>query len=131
MAKDLYLLYLEDLKEYREAVSHALRKVKAEVIAMENYVAQDQRPLQKCLEDVASSDIYIGIFALKYGYIPKEDNPDCLSITELEYHKAKENGIPTLIFLLEEKVVGHHNILMAQHFLKQKMQKKFLNYVMN
>lgn len=94
----------EDLKEYREAVSHALRKIKADVVAMEEYVAMDQRPLQKCLEDVASSDIYIGIFALKYGYIPKEDNPDCLSITELEYRKAKENGIPTLIFLLEEKI---------------------------
>ena len=47
--------------------------------------------LQKCLEDVALSNIYVGIFALRYGYIPKEDNPDYLSITELEYRKAKEN----------------------------------------
>ena len=59
----------EDL-EYREAVYRALRKMGHDVISMEYYVAQGQRPLQKCLEDVASCDIYIGIFAWKYGYIP-------------------------------------------------------------
>lgn len=95
----------EDLKEYREAVYHALRQMKHDVIAMEYYVATDQRPLQKCLEDVASCDIYIGIFAWRYGFIPqdKKDNPDGLSITELEYRKAKELGIPCLVFLLDDK----------------------------
>jgi len=39
----------EDLKEYREVVYRELRKVKAGVLAMEDYVAQDQRPLQKLL----------------------------------------------------------------------------------
>lgn len=41
----------EDLKEYREAVYDGLRKVKADAIVMEDYVARDQRPLQKCLKD--------------------------------------------------------------------------------
>jgi tetratricopeptide (TPR) repeat protein len=94
----------EDLKDYREAVYRALRRDRHDVIAMEDYVARDQRPLQKCLEDVASCDIYVGIFAWRYGFIPddKKDNPDNLSITELEYRKAKEIGIPCLIFLLDE-----------------------------
>jgi len=87
----------EDLKEYRSIVYDTLRQWRKDVIAMEDYPAADKRPLQKCLEDVASSDIYVGIFALKYGYIPKEDNPDCLSITELEYRKAKENDIPIIL----------------------------------
>jgi len=93
----------EDLKEYRESVYDSLRKMRHDVISMEDYVAQDQRPLQKCLQDVASCDIYIGIFAWRYGFIPQDekDNPDKLSITELEYRKAKENGIPCLIFLLD------------------------------
>ena len=34
----------EDLKDCREAVYDALRKVKADAIAMEDYVAKDQRP---------------------------------------------------------------------------------------
>jgi tetratricopeptide (TPR) repeat protein len=95
----------EDLKEYRKAVYDSLRKLREDVIAMEDYVAQDQRPLQKCLEDVISSDIYIGIFAWRYGYIPNDnkENPNNLSITELEYRKAKEKGIPCLIFLLDKE----------------------------
>jgi uncharacterized protein YjbI with pentapeptide repeats len=94
----------KDLKEYREAVYDALRKMSHNVIAMEDYVAQDQRPLQVCLKDVESCDIYIGIFAWRYGYIPidEKDNPHKLSVTELEYRKAREKGIPCLIFLLDE-----------------------------
>ena len=34
----------------------------------------------------------------------KDNNPNNLSITELEYRKAKEKGIPCLIFLLDESV---------------------------
>lgn len=97
----------EDLKDHREAVYDALRKIRADVIAMEDYIAQDQRPLQNCLEDVASCDIYVGIFAWRYGYIPndkKNKHPNILSITELEYRKAREKGIPCLIFLLDESV---------------------------
>ena len=60
-----------------------------------------------CLDDVASSDIYVGIFAWRYGYIPDDDkyNPNNLSITELEYEKAKKKGILCLIFLIDEETV--------------------------
>lgn len=46
----------------------------------------------------------MGIFAWRYGYIPedKEFNPTNLSITELEYRKANQEGITRLIFLLDE-----------------------------
>ncbi len=52
---------------------------------MEDYVASDQRPVDDCLKDVAKSDIYVGIIAWRYGYIPpiEHDNPNQLSITEL------------------------------------------------
>jgi tetratricopeptide (TPR) repeat protein len=70
-----------------------------EDIAMEYFVAEDKRPVEKCLEDVGSCDLYIGIFAWRYGYAP--DGYD-KSITELEYQKAVEAGIECLIFLLDE-----------------------------
>ena len=60
-----------------------------------------------CLDDVASSDIYVGIFDMEiwiYSSNDTNDNPDNLSITELEYRKAKEKGIPCLIFLLDEEM---------------------------
>ena len=91
-----------DLKEYREKVYHALLQWGHQVIAMEDYVAGDQRPLDKCLADVAGCDLYVGIFAWRYGYVPDRDNPDRLSITELEYRQAGEAGRPCLIFLLAD-----------------------------
>jgi uncharacterized protein DUF4062 len=71
-------------------------------VAMEYYVAEDQAPLDRCLADVRSSDVYIGIFAWRYGAIPEAGNPDGLSFTELEYRCAAESGKTCLIFLLSE-----------------------------
>lgn len=59
----------EDLKDHRLVVHEALRKAGHQVIAMEDYVATDQRPVEKCLKDVEKADIYIGLFAFRYGYI--------------------------------------------------------------
>lgn len=92
-----------DLKECREKVYHRLRELRHDVIAMEDYVAADERPLDSCQADVARSDVYVGLFAWRYGYIPPHDNPESRSITELEYRKAVEAGKPCLIFLLEEQ----------------------------
>lgn len=91
-----------DLKEHREKVYRVLRQLGHDVVAMEDYVAADQRPLARCLADVAASDLYIGIFAHRYGYIPERDNPQARSITELEYRRAEAGGIPRLVFLLDE-----------------------------
>lgn len=103
MAKIYVSSTYSDLKEYREKVYHKLRELQHDVIAMEDYVASDQRPLDRCLKDVARSDLYIGVFAWRYGYIPPQNNPEHKSITELEYRKAVETGKPRLIFLLEEQ----------------------------
>ena len=104
MAKIYLSSTYTDLKAYREAVYHALRQMRHDVIAMEDYVATDERPIEKCLADVAASDLYIGIFAWRYGYIPSDMNPEHKSITELEYRKAVETGKPCLLFLLDEEV---------------------------
>src|ERR1700730_353795 len=91
-----------DLKECREVVYDTLRKMRYDVIAMEDYVATDQRPLEKCLADVAACDLYIGLFAWRYGYIPPEGNPHHKSITELEYRRAIERDKHCLLFLLAD-----------------------------
>jgi hypothetical protein len=90
-----------DLKDHREAVYRALRRMRYDVIAMEDYVAADQRPLDKCLEDVAGCDLYVGIFARRYGYVPPDQEK---SITELEFRQAVKEGKPCLLFLLDEEV---------------------------
>jgi Domain of unknown function (DUF4062) len=94
-----------DLIEYRREVSQALRRLGHEDVAMEYYVAEDIRPVDRCLSDVDSCEVYVGIFAWRYGHIPQECNPDGRSITELEYRRAVADGKECLIFLLSEDAV--------------------------
>lgn len=89
----------EDLKEHRRRVYEQLRALRHDVIAMEDYVAADERPLDKCLRDVREADLYIGLFAWRYGFVPRAGNPNRKSVTELEYLEAKANRKPCLIFL--------------------------------
>ncbi len=103
MAKIYISSTYNDLKDYREAVYHTLRQMGHDVIAMEDYVATDQRPVDKCLADVAACDLYVGIFAWRYGYQPPHDNPAYKSITELEYRRARTTGKTCLLFLLGDK----------------------------
>ncbi|MGK5679756.1 HEAT repeat domain-containing protein [Actinoplanes sp. URMC 104] len=89
-----------DLRECREAVRLALERQSVDVLGMEGYVAGDARPLDRCLADVARCDLYIGVFAWRYGFIPPGQTR---SITELEYREAERLGIPRLIFLVAEE----------------------------
>ena len=93
-----------DLQVHREKVYRVLRQLRHDVVAMEDYVAADQRPLDKCLADVADCDLYLGIFAHRYGHVPEHDNPEGRSITELEYRHAETLGTPRLVFLLDENM---------------------------
>ena len=88
-----------DLKKHRVAVIAALRKMGVTPVCMEDYTAQDTLPVDKCIADVAKSEAYVGMFAWRYGFVPHSYDK---SIIELEYRKALEVGIPTLIFLLDE-----------------------------
>ena len=89
-----------DLKDYREAAYKAVRQLGHQAICMEDYVACDERSVDKCLNDVRSCDAYIGILAWRYGFIPKGEDK---SITHLEYEAAQEKKIPCFIFMLDEK----------------------------
>ena len=93
----------KDLKRHRDAVYRVLRMLRHDVVSMEDYVATDDYPLHKCLADVASCDIYVGLVGWRYGYIPESDNHDGKSITELEYHQAGASRKPRLLFLADPK----------------------------
>lgn len=101
--KDRLVVYISstaiDLKEYREAIIRAIRKLGHDYMAMEDYRAEGTTALKKCLSDVSESDIYLGIFAWRYGSIPPGQKE---SITALEYRTAVKSGLPRLIFILDE-----------------------------
>ncbi len=99
----------QDLKKHRLAVYKALRKIRYDVICMEDYVATDERNVDKCCAHSSNCDIYIGIFARRYGHVPEKKNPRGLSITEMEYRAARASARTKVrTFLLEDKARWAH-----------------------
>jgi hypothetical protein len=88
-----------DLEDHREAVRQAIRRMGHTDVAMEYYVAEDRRPLDKCLADVRDCDLYLIVMAWRYGYIPRGHNQ---SITHLEYQAAVAGGKPCFVFILDD-----------------------------
>ncbi len=112
---DVVRIYLSstysDLQAYREAVYRTLRQLRHDVIAMEDYVAADERPADKCLADVAACEVYVGLFAWRYGYIPPRANPEQHAITEMEYREAGKRNKHRLIFILHEDAPWQRQLL--------------------
>jgi hypothetical protein len=92
----------QDLSDHRSAVDRTLRRMGHDVIGMEQYVAEGNKPLDRCLADVRLADLYVIILGWRYGYVPLDQPPPvALSITELEYNAAVAAGKPILAFLLD------------------------------
>lgn len=95
-----------DLPLHRKQVEEACHRmgVFAEKM-MENLTAENANAVEVSLRLVEEADVYIGIFAQRYGSVPDYNNPDKISITEMEYNRATERGIPRLIFFMHD---DHH-----------------------
>ena len=92
-----------DLKRHRRLVAQAMRKAQYEVTMMEECAARDELVEFATPGDVARCDVYVGVFAWRYGYVPKgAGNPRRLSISELEYAAAERKNLPQLVFLLRD-----------------------------
>jgi hypothetical protein len=90
----------QDLRKHRAAVEEAIRALGHRDVAMEHYLAEPRRPLARCLDDVRRCDLYVGIFARRYGYVPPDSTR---SITEQEYLAAIKSKKDVVCFLLDEE----------------------------
>ncbi len=89
-----------DLVDYRNSVQRGLRQMGMMDISMENFGARDERPKDECLRIIKEeTDLFVGIYAHRYGYIPKGSD---YSITQSEYNAAVECKIPKLIYIVDE-----------------------------
>ena len=103
MAK--YKVYISstyvDLKEYRQQVisffGKKTIKENFDLLSMEGYVADNTAPALECMDDVKDCNIYILILANRYGFIPPVNNPDGISITEMEYNMAVKDPQKTIL----------------------------------
>jgi hypothetical protein len=84
----------DDLVEHRRAVDDALVRLNLQSGRMEVFGAGPRAPVEKCLEEVANSDLFVGIYAHRYGFVPVDNR---VSITELEYREALRGLCKTLL----------------------------------
>jgi hypothetical protein len=89
-----------DLIEYRKAAEKAINDQRQKYEGMEYLGARSEEPTAACLDLVEKSDLFIGIYAWRYGHIP--DGSD-ISITEQEYNCAVEKNLPRLCYFVEEE----------------------------
>lgn len=88
-----------DLKSYREAVRSSIRRLGLIDISMENFGSREDRPLKECTRLIRDVDVFVGIYAKRYGFVPPGKKT---SITASEYAAAKRAGIPILAYLVDE-----------------------------
>lgn len=90
-----------DLPDYRDQVKDACLRASMHPNMMEQLPALDTDAIAASLALVDEADVYVGLFAHRYGCIPEGHHT---SITEMEYDRAVKRGIPRLIFLMSDDV---------------------------
>jgi hypothetical protein len=70
---------------------------------MEVFGARTQKPLDTCLAEVLTSEVFIGIIGMRYGSI---DDATGKSFVEREYETAIRSGLEIWIFLIDEENAG-------------------------
>src|SRR6516225_2404257 len=88
---------IADLEAERQAVIDWL-------VAAQHQVVHSYRPSSDtvrdgCLADVDSCDVYVLILGHRYGFQPPAENPEGLSITQLEFRRAGQKGKPRVALL--------------------------------
>src|SRR5262245_54248790 len=79
-----------DLQPERAAIERVLRHMKdVRFVGMEYFGARDGSARITSLAEVDASDIYVGVLGHRYGS----------GITEEEYRRARERGLPCLFYL--------------------------------
>ncbi|RMF76217.1 MAG: DUF4062 domain-containing protein, partial [Chloroflexi bacterium] len=89
-----------DLPEHRAAVKDAIISLGLYPSGMETWPVRDENPVDLCYGMVQEAEIYVGIYAHRYGWRPDGDGTK--SITEMEYDWATERGIPRLCFIMDD-----------------------------
>ena len=92
---------VRDLPEYRDAARDACIRMDMFPKMMEYRPAVDANAIEESLNMVDAADIYVGIFAHRYGYVPEGYDT---SITEMEYERAVEKDKPRLLFIMHDEV---------------------------
>lgn len=87
-----------DLADYREAAIEICNMTGMVPIAMEYFEAMGAGATEGSKLQLDNADLYIGIFAHRYGYIEEGQES---SVTEIEFDYAGKRGLERLCFLVK------------------------------
>src|SRR5690349_11286772 len=97
MAKVYVSSTIVDLEPERQAVIDWLVAAQHQVV--HSYRPNSHRVRDSCLADVDTCDLYVLILGHRYGFQPPQDNLEGLSITQLEFRRAGQQGKPRVALL--------------------------------
>ena len=86
---------MRDFGTERQAAKEAIVRLRHQPVMAEDFGAQAVSSQRACLEGVRSSDIYVGIYGERYGWVAPTSG---LGATEEEYQEARRRGMPILCF---------------------------------
>lgn len=88
-----------DLKDHRAHVIRSLRRAGFDVDPMEDWTADSDEPKKFSQDRLAGCDVCILLVGFRRGFVPEGE---ALSITQMEYEAALEQGVEVLVYQLDD-----------------------------
>lgn len=92
-----------DLYEHRRVLLDQLHRMKLQPLAMEYLGSHSADPTAVCAREIEECDLFIGVYAFRYGYTSAEGSP---SITEQEYDIAQARAKRCLCYCADVSTEG-------------------------
>lgn len=109
----------EDLKEERDQAIKAILEMGHIPVGMEMFSAGDEEQWQLIARQIEATDYYVIIVGHRYG----SETPDGISYTEKEFDYAKQCGVPTLGFVIDDKASWPADRIDKESKTKKKLDK--------
>lgn len=109
----------EDLKEERDQAIKAILEMGHIPVGMEMFSAGDEEQWQLIARQIEATDYYVIIVGHRYG----SETPEGISYTEKEFEYAKECGVPTLGFVIDDKASWPADRIDKESKKKNKLDK--------
>lgn len=90
---------VNDLKEERSIIKDIITSSGNVPVMSEMTIDIHNPPRQAIEKQIETCDCYVGVFHRRWGYVPTRDNPEKLSVTAIEYEKARKLGLPRLVLI--------------------------------
>lgn len=115
-----------DLKDFRDILVERINHEGMKAVAVEQVPADSSGAfLNSLLRALRNSGAYVGFIGSRYGVIPEDpdQNPQKLSVSELEFNEAWKLGLPMLVFARDDGSATIQEDLSKVFLLRQFMRR--------